>query len=168
MIPISNDLVLRSPTEADVQNYVELIAGSDLSEFIPVLRADYCEEHARGWIAHCRKVEVKSGHPSTFVISEAKEHFIGQIGLDDFETVGQASAEIGYWLGKPHRERGIMSAAMPLFLEYAFNTLRVGKVVARTLVSNLASQRLLERTHFSPRADSPDQSILFYERGATA
>ena len=163
VIPLSNDLVLRPPTDSDAPNYVELIADSDLHEFIPVLRSDYSEEHAQGWIDHCRKIEATSGHPSTFVICEASGHFIGQIGLDDFERAGQETAEIGYWLGRPYRERGIMSAALPAFLEYAFRTLRVGKICARTLASNRASQRLLHRCQFTRTSDSDDNSILFYE-----
>lgn len=68
----------------------------------------------------------------------------GGIGLVLREDVHKGTAEIGYWLGEPCWGRGIMTAALGAFSEYAFDTFKLRRLYAYVLDWNPASMRVLE------------------------
>ena len=69
-------------------------------------------------------------------------------------TIGQIrrgvaqSATIGYWLGVNHAGQGYMSRALRAALSYCFSNLRLHRVEAACLPSNIASIRVLESAGF--------------------
>lgn len=68
---------------------------------------------------------------------------IGQIR----RGVAQAGT-IGYWVGVDHAGQGYMSRALRAAVAYAFSTLRLHRVEAACLPSNVASIRVLESAGF--------------------
>jgi [ribosomal protein S5]-alanine N-acetyltransferase len=79
--------------------------------------------------------------------------------LDDDEIVGTLSlsriagwplsaANVGYWVACDHAGRGIATRAVGLAVDYAFATLGLHRLEAGTLLTNSASQRVLERNGF--------------------
>jgi len=58
------------------------------------------------------------------------------------------SAEIGYWVGEPFRNKGIVTAAVKLMTEYGFNTLNLIRVHTGIFEYNTASMRVLEKNGF--------------------
>lgn len=69
-------------------------------------------------------------------------------------TIGQIrrgvaqSATIGYWLGVNHAGQGYMSRALRAALSYCFSNLRLHRVEAACLPTNIASIRVLESAGF--------------------
>src|SRR4051794_20967157 len=55
---------------------------------------------------------VKDGSPVTIFGIEYKQELCGVIGIIPQKDVYSKSAEIGYWLGEPFWNKGIMSAAI--------------------------------------------------------
>jgi [ribosomal protein S5]-alanine N-acetyltransferase len=68
---------------------------------------------------------------------------IGQIR----RGVAQAGT-LGYWMGVDHAGQGYMSRAVRAAVAYAFSTLRLHRVEAACLPTNIASIRLLESSGF--------------------
>ena len=79
------------------------------------------------------------------VVGEA----IGGIGLDFGTDVARRTAEIGYWLGAAYRGRGIMTAVVRAFVQWAFDTFeQIGRVEAGVFGWNGGSQAVLRKAGF--------------------
>ena len=58
------------------------------------------------------------------------------------------SASLGYWVGVSHAQRGYMTGALRALIPAAFEVLRLHRLEAACIPSNVASIRLLEKTGF--------------------
>ena len=56
--------------------------------------------------------------------------------------------EVGYWLYKPYRRRGILSSIFPTMINYAIEHFDRPRLIATTSLENLPSQKLLEKCSF--------------------
>ena len=65
------------------------------------------------------------------------------------------SASIGYWLGAPHRGRGIMPEAQRLVIEWAFDEDVVDTIRWQCLEGNLASARTARNAGFTFTGTGP-------------
>jgi len=73
---------------------------------------------------------------------------VGGVGLTLGSDVRRYSAELGYWLGRRHWGRGIMSAALGAFVEPALGAFRLHRIYATVYANNPASMRVLEKVGF--------------------
>ncbi len=103
----------------------------------------YSKGDARTWIRGVTG-QIPCAH---FAIS-AEGGLAGGIGILPQEDVHKGTAEIGYWLGEPYWGRGLMTAAVAAFSDYAFETFRLRRLYAQVLEWNSASMRVLEKTGF--------------------
>ncbi|MBI5404829.1 MAG: GNAT family N-acetyltransferase [Candidatus Kerfeldbacteria bacterium] len=76
---------------------------------------------------------------------EVDGKIVGCIGLH--KIVPGHKAEIGYWLGRSYRGRGLMTEAVRLVVRYAWR-LRLHRVYAFTFLWNTGSQRVLTKAGF--------------------
>jgi ribosomal-protein-alanine N-acetyltransferase len=83
-----------------------------------------------------------------FFIFWPDERLAGGIGLSNIRRGVAETASLGYWVGQPFARRGMMSAALPLVIDFAFNRLRLHRVEAACLPHNEGSRAVLLRTGF--------------------
>lgn len=83
-----------------------------------------------------------------FFIFRDDETLIGGVGLSNLRRGVAETASLGYWIGEPYARRGLMTASVPLILDFAFNRLRLHRVEAACLPINIASRSVLLRTGF--------------------
>jgi RimJ/RimL family protein N-acetyltransferase len=57
-------------------------------------------------------------------------------------------AELGYWIGRPHRSRGYATAAVRQLLSHGFGRMKLALVFARCPSVNRASTRVVEKAGF--------------------
>jgi ribosomal-protein-alanine N-acetyltransferase len=84
-----------------------------------------------------------------FFMFRADERLVGGIGLSNIRRGVAETASLGYWVGEPFARRGMMSAALPLVIDFAFNRLRLHRVEAACLPHNEGSRAVLLRTGFA-------------------
>src|SRR5207302_8635359 len=72
----------------------------------------------------------------------------GGVGLSNLRRGVAETASLGYWVGEPFARQRFMSAALPLVLDFAFDRLRLHRVEAACLPTNVPSRALLLRTGF--------------------
>ncbi len=72
----------------------------------------------------------------------------GAIGVHPQSGVYRKNAELGYWLGEPFWGRGVMTRAVKLMIDYAFENFDIQRIYARPYGPNIASQRVLEKAGF--------------------
>jgi ribosomal-protein-alanine N-acetyltransferase len=98
---------------------------------------------AEAWIAECQQAG-EGGENFSFAISRKSDGlFIGAIGIHC--TPEHKRAEIGYWLGKPHRGQGYTSEAARRVIQFGFETLDLNRIYAGYFTRNPASRRVMEK-----------------------
>lgn len=65
----------------------------------------------------------------------------GEVGLSGF-TADPARAELGVWVARAHRGRGVASAAVPVVSRWALDQLGLAQLWARTDPANVAADAL--------------------------
>ena len=103
----------------------------------------YNQNDAEDFIKYVRKD--KAQH--IFAI-DYNNTFCGVIGLILQHDVYEKSAEVGYWLGEPFWNKGIMSKALELITEYGFNELKLVRIYTGVFEYNIASMKVLEKNGY--------------------
>lgn len=70
--------------------------------------------------------------------------FAGTIGLHSIQLTDHC-AEVGYWIEKSHREKGIATEALKALLDFALNIGQFRRIEAMADFDNSTSQRVMER-----------------------
>jgi RimJ/RimL family protein N-acetyltransferase len=141
--------LLTSTKPEDRDDYVRLLADGEVAGFIPTIPQPYTTASAEAWIRHRLAYAAQHGREICFAIRSPDGSLAGSVGVDDLPAGHGDSGELGYWLGRVHRGRGIARTAVQAFIPYAFGHLSLGSLTARTLRSNLASARLLASVGFA-------------------
>lgn len=77
----------------------------------------------------------------------------GAIGLHPKSDLWRRNMELGYWLAKEHRGKGIMTEAIKRMVDLGFATFpEIDRIYATPFGSNVASQRALEKAGFALEA----------------
>ena len=87
--------------------------------------------------------------PARVLAIDFKGEAIGAIGLYFLEDIFRLNAELGYWIAEPYQGKGIMTKALKLMCNYAFEHFELNRIFARPLGRNMASRRALEKAGFS-------------------
>ena len=101
----------------------------------------YTIEHAEEWI------EAASQCDLLYAIANDVEA-VGGIGLHPQPDVYRMSAEIGFWLGEPFWNKGIMTKAVIALTDVGFGHYRLVRVSAQVFGWNPASARVLEKAGY--------------------
>lgn len=104
----------------------------------PYTRAD-----AENWVA----LQAGQDPAAVFAVCDGGGP-IGAVGLKTRESDYRRSAELGYWLGKPFRGRGIITEAARAMTAYGFETLGLIRIYAYVKAHNRASARVLEKAGY--------------------
>lgn len=104
----------------------------------------YTEKYAIEWINH-----VKALNPQTQFAIASDEEAVGGIGFLLQNDVYRRSAEIGYWLGETHWEKGIATKAVRALTEYVFAHYDIVRIYASVFEWNRASARVLEKAGYT-------------------
>ena len=73
---------------------------------------------------------------------------VGGLALANIRRGVAQAGSLGYWVGAPYVRRGYMTAAVRALIPVAFDVLRLHRLEAACIPTNLASVRLLEKTGF--------------------
>ncbi|HUR95299.1 MAG TPA: GNAT family N-acetyltransferase [Gemmatimonadales bacterium] len=98
---------------------------------------------AESWVAHAAAAD-----PETQFAIEVDGEAAGGIGLFLQEDVSRFTAEIGYWLGEAYWGRGLATAVVRRFTDYAFDTFDLNRIYGNIFDWNEASVRVLEKAGY--------------------
>ncbi|MEP6742683.1 MAG: GNAT family protein [bacterium] len=103
----------------------------------------YARSDAKRWLQHV------VGHtPETNFAIDVDGEAVGGIAVVLQQDVERCSAEVGYWLSEDYWGRGIMTAALKSFTEYAFQEFKLTRVYAVPFARNVASIKVLEKAGY--------------------
>jgi RimJ/RimL family protein N-acetyltransferase len=89
-----------------------------------------------------------AARPETQFAIEVNGEAAGGVGVFLQEDVERFSAEIGYWLGEAYWNRGIATAVVRGFTDYAFEAFDLCRIYANVFAWNPASGRVLEKAGY--------------------
>lgn len=120
-----------------------------------IYRKEVTREDHINWIRN----KVEKGFVHQFIVcSRADDKPIGVVYLQNFEEDCK-KAESGIFLGEIYG-KGVGTEAYKLLLDYAFDELKLHKVVARVLADNEASIKLHLKTGYTQEAHLKDELFL--------
>jgi len=103
----------------------------------------YSKDNAVQWIDFAKK-----NYSSLFFAIADENELIGGIGAVPQTDVHRFSAEVGFWLGQSHWNKGIITKAVPVFCNYLFTKFDFNRLTANVFEGNDASQKVLEKNGF--------------------
>lgn len=105
----------------------------------------YTEDDARGYVEGCMLNDENQQLCRAIVINNEA---IGSIGVFVKDDVYRKSAELGYWLAQPYWGQGVMTQAVKLLCQEAFERFDIVRIFAEPYASNCGSRRVLEKAGF--------------------
>lgn len=107
----------------------------------------YSESDARTYVAMSRR-GWKEGTHAGFAVTDAETgDVIGSISVHFFDPE-QGVAEVGYWVRREARGRGVAARATRLVARWAITTCGMARLQLRADRRNVASQRVAEEAGF--------------------
>jgi ribosomal-protein-alanine N-acetyltransferase len=93
--------------------------------------------------------EIARDESFAFLIFQEGAHvLLGGITIGGIRRGVAQTASLGYWMGAPHAGKGTMTRAVAAAAAFGFSTLRLHRLEAACIPSNVASATLLERNGF--------------------
>jgi len=139
---------LRKFTRDDIPRLAELANNEKISNNLrDAFPHPYTQKDAETFIEMALKQE-----PVQIFAIEYKNLYVGNIGLHRETDVYRKSAEIGYFVGEPYWNLGIMTKAVKLICDYGFRELDIVRIFAGIFEYNKSSQRVLEKCGFTKEA----------------
>jgi RimJ/RimL family protein N-acetyltransferase len=130
------EILLRPFGEDDILAIVAACQDPEIPRWTGV-PSPYTEDDARGFLLQVEE--------TAFAITDHRTgELIGAIGVREVE----ANAQIGYWVKREARGRGVATRALGLVSRWAFDELGAGRVQLFTEPGNVASQRVAEKAGF--------------------
>ncbi len=137
-------LILREWTDADRAAYAGFVADPQVRRFYPTLLSRQQSDEAIDRFITFLK---RDGYGLLAVERRADGALIGDVGIVpvDMPIRDNPPVEIGWLLGKQYWGRGYAPEAAKAWIDYAFTTLNLPEIVAWTAVTNLPSQRVMQK-----------------------
>jgi [ribosomal protein S5]-alanine N-acetyltransferase len=140
----AENVILRSWQSDDLPSLVlhanNVKVWNNLRDYFP---NPYTDKDGLNWI---KKAKAKKGiiHWAIEINGEAA----GCISLNCKDDVYKHSAEMGYWLGEKFWNKGFMTKAVQLVVQFAFLELKLARIFSPVFEFNLASASVLEKSGF--------------------
>lgn len=146
------DVVLRTPQMADFEEWASLRerSRSFLVPWEPTWPMDDLTRPAfRRRLKRYGEDQRADQSYAFFVFRRSDGALVGGLTLANVRRGVAQAGSIGYWVGQPFARQGHMTAAVRTVVPYAFSALRLHRVEAACIPTNVASMRLLEACGFS-------------------
>lgn len=137
-------ITLRPVQEDDIERIFQACQDPLIPRFTTV-PSPYTMTHAQFFVQEQEPARFASKSELLFVITQGYEDEEKFCGLISFHSVslGNHSAELGYWIAAPSRGKGVGSTAAKIITEYGFQTMGFKRIEALVDVDNEASKALL-------------------------
>lgn len=142
------DFKLRPWQIEDVDNLIKYGNNPHITRFMSDGFSNiFTEERAKAFIDFAN-----SGNNKLYRTIEINDEASGGIGVMIQPDIYCKNAELGYWLAEPYWGNGIISCAIAMIVDEAFQSFDINRVYAVPFATNAASQRVLEKAGFKLEA----------------
>jgi RimJ/RimL family protein N-acetyltransferase len=140
-------VLLRPWTDRDVPAIAAACNEEQMAQWLDQIPHPYTEKDAREYVASTRR-GWREGTASSFAIVDvASDRPVGSVGVHWLDRE-QRVAEVGYWVARKARGRGVASRAVRLVARWAIESCGIERLQLRADVLNEASQKVAEKSGF--------------------
>jgi ribosomal-protein-alanine N-acetyltransferase len=108
----------------------------------------YDERSAAEWVVESQR-QREAGEGLHLIIAGADtDELLGSIGVQDIRRA-ESRCDIGYWLARQARGRGVMTRAVRLLSEWVFDNLPIERIQITVQPDNEASRAVAERAGYA-------------------
>jgi ribosomal-protein-alanine N-acetyltransferase len=149
-IIINSDYYLSTPNEGDIPSWVKHFSDKEISDNTLNIPFPYTAADAEWYLGHWTEQVKQFGHVVSFVIRNKNAELIGGAGFHgkNIHPAIRHRDELGYWLAKEYRNKGILSAALPVLINYGEEVRGLKRFEAPVFSFNAASEKVLLKCGF--------------------
>ena len=148
---LGEGVFLRTPQMADFSEWAALREASHnfLAPWEPTWPADDLTRGAyrRRLKRYNEEMRKDLGYRS-LLFDKSSSALLGGLTLTNLRRGVAQAGSLGYWIGEPFARRGYMTTGVRALIPFAFNALRLHRIEAACIPTNVASIALLEKTGF--------------------
>jgi [ribosomal protein S5]-alanine N-acetyltransferase len=119
-----------------------------LAPWEPARGAEYFTDAGQRAAVAVALAEHERGRGLPCVMLDGDGAVVGRVNISNIVRGAAQSGSLGYWIAQAAGGRGVATAAVSDIVAIAFGELGLHRIQADTLVSNVASQRVLARNGF--------------------
>lgn len=173
-IRLSPDLYLAPLNRRSAPTLVRYLGGSPVyREQTRRIPFPYTRDHARRFITAVRHAKPRLTAPSHWGIYAVKKGLLGVLSLTKF---GRHTLEMGFWLGKPHWGKGVMSRVVQAAVRILERRKIAKSLLIRCRSTNTASRKIARKCGFLYwkerdlifRPGGPPCRVSYYRRSGTS
>lgn len=144
-------LILRPPRKSDIEDLVEELNNLNVPQYTASIPYPYRRKDAEEWVS---KTQKKSGSRKKYkdygfsIELKSEKKVVGGIGLFRLKEYDK-TGEMGAWVAEPYWRQGIISEANAAVIDFAFNKLRLRRIVLKAFTENKASNAVAKKFGFT-------------------
>ena len=144
--PLGNgDIALRPWRPQDVPAIVAACQDPEIPKWT-LVPSPYSEDDARLWLA-AQSAARRGGRRVELAIVDPEDRLLGSIAIA--RSLDGSAGEVGYWVAREARRRGVATRAVQLLAGWAFSELGLERIELLAEPGNYASQRVAEAAGFT-------------------
>lgn len=138
---------LVAAAKQDVGEFLDAVLESQatLMRWMPWCHPAYGAPDVERWFETADQMWTNQTAFPMLIRSRVDGALLGGAGLHDVMLYGKREAELGYWVRKSARGRGVASTAIRAIASFAFNELKLVRASMRIRLDNNSSRRAAER-----------------------
>jgi RimJ/RimL family protein N-acetyltransferase len=145
--PLTDGLIsLRAWRRADVPALTAACQDPEIPRWT-LVPSPYTERHAEGFVEHSGAAR-REGRELALAVVDRHDDLLGAIGLTGLDW-DNLKGEIGFWIARDSRGRGVGVAATRLLSEWAIEELGLSRLELLAHPGNEPSQRLAARAGYT-------------------
>ncbi len=152
-------LILRKITIDDIPALLKYANNPKIADRIVNIPYPYEEPTAVFRISYVHQGFKQKSRFVFSIISKAEQCLIGEISLHLNNT--KDGAELGYWLGEPFWNQGLIKEAIARVTQFGFQELNLKSISASCDADNIASHKVLENNAFK-QTPSHGKTLIYH------
>jgi RimJ/RimL family protein N-acetyltransferase len=138
---------LRLMAEADLPAIVAACQDPEIPRWTRVPEP-YGESEARGWFEQETAQRARGEQLGLLIVDPGNGRLLGSVGIVHVDRQ-EGRCELGYWMARDSRGRGLATRAVRLLSGWTFENLSVDRIEIHAEPENAASRRVAERAGFT-------------------
>jgi RimJ/RimL family protein N-acetyltransferase len=140
-------LILRKMREDDLEDLLRIFTDPNvMASFGGNL---FTHDQMQSWLQRNLDHQDRYGYGLFSVIYKPEGLLVGDCGLEHMEVEGALETELGYDFRSDYWNRGLATEAAAAVCDFAFETLKLPRLVSLIRTGNLASERVAEKIGMS-------------------
>lgn len=138
-------LVLRPIKKGDELHFAKHLNNINVSRHLSTPPYPYAMKHAKAWVRLNLKNNRKRRKTDVVFVIEYDKKFVGVTGL---HKIHGHRCELGYWIAEPFWGQGFATESTKAVTKFAFDELKLVRIVAAAFILNKRSMRVLRKCGF--------------------